>query len=234
MITKHHLTAPKLTQSQLVSTQGPPTQPIHSWLQDNPELVSGLLDIGLLAATISLIVTRNSLGRIKASLKQTVDNLKRPRPTPDYTLDASVSFKHAVYYHLNQLLSQTSASWVTLGVLSNGKVSEWGYHFSQLSWDFQVYKPTIEVPLDQLNKLDPVRLSVDLFDQLCDSDQPRLTRDILGYHCELYGLRFGNLLIATVCLGYQDQPLASPHPTCATLNQLQTALSQLISPPGQP
>jgi hypothetical protein len=212
-------------------TNQQPESPIVVWVKDNPEFVSGLADIGLLVVTISLVLTRNSLSKIKASLKQTVEKLKQPKPTPDYTLDASTAFKHTVYFYLNQLLNQTSAKWVSLGVLSNGKVSEWGYHFSAVSWDFSVYEPTCELPIDQLNKLDPIKLAVALFDQLCDSDQPRLTQDVLGYHCQLFGLRFGNILVAVVAIGYQDKPEVDSVPLCSTLTQLQTAISSLVKPP---
>ena len=212
-----------------------PTQTVIEWVKDNPETVSSAADIMLLLTTISLIVTRNSLGRVKEHLKSLVSQLKSPNKSADYTLDSTIELKQSVYFWLNKLLNETTASWVTLGILSNGEVSQWGYHYSRLSWDFKVHSPEHEIPIGPLDNINATQLSVDLFNLYCDTDSPRLIKQLHGYHTEFYAVKYGNLLVAAVAVGYLD---SRPDPiqddiekACNTIIQLVQVLGQLIKSP---
>jgi len=218
-----------------------PTHPpiINKWVDDNPEVFTGLLDIALLVASMSLIITRISLGKLKESLQTTIKFLKvQPKDAYKYTLDPTSELKKEVLYHVNKILNSTTAKWCALGVLSNGEVSEFGYHFCNLNWDYTVNEPNTLLPLKHLQNLNPTEVSVKLYNNKvsgCFADTKQITKQIQGYHTVLYGLHLGNILMGVVSLGYMEEPLEElPKSLIKNIKSLEYTLSSNVSKPSKP
>jgi len=216
-------------------------QPFIQWLDRNPEVVSTAVDVAILLASASFVITRVSLGKLKTSLENTVASLKNPGHDK-YTLDPNTKLKQSIYFHINKLLNSTNAQWVSLGILSNGEVSEFGYHFCNLNWDFLTHEPNAEVPLESLKELNATEVSVKLFNQplirwIEDSpekpskDSLGLSMHFSGYQTMLYGLHLNNILIGVIAMGYHGEPPQPEEPLLITLKELETTLASKVSKP---
>ena len=189
----------------------------------NPEVVESVANTVQLLLLASLIITRRSLAKIKDRLAESVQSLTHS-PKPRTYLDPDQLIKSHIYELAHRTLFDTKASWVAIGIFSNGRMSSFGYHFSQLTYEYWVGRG---VPLEQLRQLPPTSLSSPLVTSLLAGVLQPIVEPISGYCVYFYPVTVGNMVIATVAVGYQDSP-PSPPAWPATLGQLSEVFKRHI------
>lgn len=182
-----------------------PPRPLDIIL-DNPKLTESAADALQLLLLVSLIFTRRSLAKIKDRLVEALDTVGHPSKARTY-LDPDQLFKSEIYQLAHRTLYETQSSWVALGIFSNGRMSEFGYHFSKLTYEYWVGH---DVPAEQLRKLPATSLSSPFVVSVMDGHPEPVVEPISGYCVYFYPVTLGNIIVATVAVGYTDKPTTTP------------------------
>lgn len=192
------------------------------------ELGSAVTDYGVQIGALTLIFFMGKallhLQRSVAKLWDGYNSLPTVRKST-YTLDTSTDAKKDIYYSLGKIKSD----WAALGILSNGEVSEYGYHFSKVSWEFKNESSNHTIPKAVL-ELPPVETSIKLFDSYCDRENIGIISKGSGYYWIVSPIFVHNIIIAILVTGYADDPGLAQLAPLPEREEISKILKKMIKP----
>lgn len=197
-------------------------------LPSRSELIKGVRDFGVEIGTLTvLFVGYIALQKLRASLSKLWDEHNR-LPTAQktgYVLDTTTDAKRDIYYQLSKI----GADWCALGILSNGRVSEFGYHFTRLTWEYKLDSTNHPIPKSVLD-LKPVETSVKLFEKFCDVKHVGELHSGSGYYWLVTPICLNNIIVAILVHGYAEKPDLSEFKPLPEKAEISAILRSMIKP----
>lgn len=152
-----------------------------------PEMVVGgfvdLLVIGIGVYAVLQVKLRK--------LREVLTQMRRP-----HAIDFDHAYKARLFNICDRLKYHYGFDWVGLGIFSNGKVTDWGYHFSEIRWDVMIG----DAPKFILERHPASSLSVSIIDRSKNDAQKSVCLLVGDTEITFYPIWLSNILIAAVAV----------------------------------